>query len=275
MVDFYKGVIPILDYDRPADRDLFHPRGAAYGAVPRDYSVQPQEMFAQPEEMELIPESEWDARYDEQEATKSSLEHIYLSGPGGAPAFVNLDQNGQGYCWSYSVATSIMMARLVMGLPLVRLSAHAVACKIKGFRDEGGWCGLSAEYARRVGYPSVEFWPEKSMSRANDKPEVWANAALYKTTEEWCDLTKQAYDQNLTKAQCATCGFMNIPGPRDYNHWSHSVSGIRWVRISAGNWGQLILNSWAGWGRHGLAVLQGSKAICNGGLGIRSVVASM
>lgn len=273
MPGFYKD-IPIFDPELAADRDALHPAHAAFGCTPRDYSVQPEMMFDSPDAIQLIPESEWDARFDEQEATKSSLEHIYLSGPGGGPQFVNLDQNGQGFCWAYSTAQSIMMTRLAMGLPPARLSAHAVACKIKNFRDEGGWGGLSAQFAREKGYPTVEFWPEKSMSRSNDKPEVWADALKYRTTEEWVDLTKQAYDQNLTKAQVATNGFMNIAGPGDYNWWSHSVCRIRWVRIEKGAWGQLILNSWAGWGRSGLGVLAGSKAICNGALGIRQVLAA-
>lgn len=272
-MDFYKGNIPIIE-DNGEGRDLMHPKDAVYGYVERDYNVDPEFMFAQPDQMQLIPESEWDARYDEQEATKSSLEHLYLSGPGGTPLFENLDQNGQGFCWAYSTAQSIMLNRLAMGEPLVRLSAHAVACKIKNFKDEGGWCGLSAEFARTFGYPSVQLWPEKSMSRSNDKPEVWANALLHRITEDWVDLTKKVYDQNLTKAQVATSGFNNQAGPRDYNDWSHSVTGVRWVRVEKGSWGQLLLNSWKGWGRYGLAVRVGSKAICNGGLGIRATTPS-
>ena len=93
--------------------------------------------------------------------------------------------------------------------------------------------------------------------------------AKYVVQEEWTDMTRQVYDQNLTMAQVATCGFNNIPGPRDYNWWSHSVCGIRWVRIERNSWGQLILNSWKGWGRYGLGVIRGSKAVCDGGLAIR------
>lgn len=107
-----------------------------------------------------------------------------------------------------------------------------------------------------------------------DTPECRAQMVLHQPIEEWCDLTRQSYDQNLTMRQVATCGFMNIPGPRDYNWWSHSVCGVRWVRIEPGSWGQLILNSWLNWGRFGLAVLRGSQAICNGGLGIRMTTAS-
>jgi hypothetical protein len=93
--------------------------------------------------------------------------------------------------------------------------------------------------------------------------------AKYKIEEDWVDLTRQKYNRNLTLSQVATCGFNNIPGPRDYNWWRHSVCGIRWVRIERGSWGQLILNSWSRWGRHGLGVLRGKKAIPNGALGVR------
>lgn len=269
---FYHKNIPILETDGPST-NLSHPRDAKFGLVPRDYSRDPEAMFAPPSEMVLIPESDWDARYDEQEETKSSLEHIYLSGPNGGPAFVNLDQDGDGYCWSYSTGHSIMMDRLRRNLPMVRLNPHATAAIIKGGRDQGGWCGQSAEFGREHGY-AVEGtgpgqWPLHSRNLQYDTPALRAEMAKYKIEEEWTDLTRQVYDRNLTLGQIATCGFNNIPGPRDYNWWSHSVCGIRWVRIERGSWGQLILNSWKGWGRHGLAVLRGSQAVCNGGLAIR------
>lgn len=272
MVDFYKGSIPIIETDGPPT-NLSHPKDATFGLIPRDYSTDPESMFAQPSDMVLIPESEWDARYDEQEETQSSLEHIYLSGPNGGPAFKHLDQNGDGYCWAYSTGTSIMLDRLRRNLPPVRLNPHATAAIIKRGANQGGWCGQSAEFGTIHGY-AVEGtgpgqWPLHSRSLKYDTPALRAEMAKYKIEEQWTDLTRQVYDRNLTTAQVATCGFNNIPGPRDYNHWRHSVAGVRWVRIERGSWGQLILNSWAGWGRHGLGVLRGSKAVCDGGLALR------
>lgn len=271
-MDFYKGNIPIIDTNLPAT-NLSHPGDVKFGMVPRDYSVDPPSMFAPPSEMELIPESEWDARYDEQEELQSSLEHIYLSGPGGTPRFVNLDQNGDGYCWFYSTGQSMMIDRLRRNLPLVRFNPHSGAAIVKGGRDEGGWCGLSAKFAREVGIAEEGTgpgqWPLHSRNLKYDTPELRAAMAKYRVEEEWTDLTKAVYDQNLTMAQVATCGFNNIPGPGDYNWWGHSVCRLRWVRIERGAWGQLILNSWKNWGRYGLAVLRGSQAICNGGLAIR------
>jgi len=275
MVTFYKN-IPIIDTDGPTD-DLLYPKDVEYGLVPRDYATDPEAMFSPPSGMELIPQSEWDARFDEQEATKSSLEHIYLSGSNGAPAFTCLEQNGHGYCWSYSTYHSVMLDRLRRNLPMVRLNPHATAAIIKNGRDEGGWCGLSAKFGREHGHAvqgtDPGQWPLHSRNLRFDTPALRAEMTKYKIEEEWTDLTRELYNQNLTMAQVATCGFNNIPGPRDYNWWGHSVCGIRWVRIERGSWGQLILNSWKGWGRHGLGVLRGSKAVCNGGLAIRSTSA--
>jgi hypothetical protein len=97
--------------------------------------------------------------------------------------------------------------------------------------------------------------------------------AKYKIHEQWTDLTRAIYDRNLTRAQLATTGFNNLAGPGDYNWWGHSVARLRWVRVERGSWGQLILNSWKGWGKHGLGVLIGSKAVCQGALAIRSTTA--
>jgi hypothetical protein len=272
MREFYHGNIPVIDTEQP-ETNLVRPKDANFGLVPRDYSVDPESMFSPPGDMVLIPESEWDARFDEQEKQQSSLEHIYLSGPNGTPAFTNLDQNGNGYCWSYSTGQSIMLDRLRRNLPVIRLNPHATAAIIKGGRDEGGWCGQSAKFGREVGY-AVEGtgpgqWPLHSRDLRYDTPQLRAEMAKCKIEEEWVDLTRREYDQNLTMAQVATCGFLNIPGPGDYNWWGHSVCRVRWVRLEPGAWGQLILNSWKGWGRHGLGVLRGNKAVCNGALAIR------
>lgn len=276
-MDFYKNTIPIIDMDA-APTNLSHPSGVEFGYVERDYKLYPEPMFSPPSEMEIIPQSEWDARFDEQEATKSSLEHIFLSGPNGEPAFVNLDQNGDGYCWAYSTGHAIMLDRLKQNLPPVRLNPHGPAAIIKGGRNEGGWCGLSAQWARENGYP-VEGtgpgqWAKQSRNLKYDTPECRAQMALHKVQEDWVDMTRKVYDQNLTELQVATCGFNNIPCPSDFNWWGHSVCQVRWVRISAGNWGPLILNSWKGWGRFGLGVLQGSKRTCNGGVAFRMTTAS-
>lgn len=237
------------------------PRG--HGLVPRDLATYPPQMFDPPSGLALIPRSEWDARLDEQEREKSSLEHVRGEIP-------SLDQNGQGFCWAYSTGSALTLVAALNNRPYVRLSPHAVACKIKNFRDEGGWCGLSAKFARETGFPDVTVWPEKSMSRSSDTAATWANAARRKVTEDFADLTRDVYDQNLTFDQVATCLLAGIPCMTDFNHWSHSVCAIRLVRVEAGSYGLKIWNSWAdAWGERGMGILRGSKAIPDGAVAIR------
>lgn len=264
-MEFYKGNIPIIDGDGPKHAAMLFPKDMSFGCIPRDYTVQPVTAFkAMPSTMPLIPESEYDARYDEQEAQKTSLEHLYLRG--GKPAFVNLDQNGFGDCWAFSTGHSLMFNMLKRGSPITRLNPHAIAVILNQL--EGGWCGLSGKAAEEIGYPAdgnnPGEWPGHSRSRSNDTPALRAAMLLNRITENYVDLTRDVYDRNMTVRQSDTCLFNNQPGPRDYNWWSHSVCAIRKVRIARGDWGDLILNSWLGWGRFGLAVLRGSQAVPDG-----------
>lgn len=177
-------------------------------------------------------------------------------------------------CWAYSTGHAAMLARLRDGLPPIRFNPHATAAIIKNGRDEGAWCGLSAKFAGSVGWAEegtgTGQWPLHSRDLRYDTPALRQAMARRKTDEEWRDLTKQDWDHKLTSIQLATCGFNNIPAPSDFNWWGHSVCQVRWVRIEAGSWGPLILNSWKGWGRHGLAVLRGSQATANGAVAIRT-----
>lgn len=258
----------------PAVRDrVFVPTVAGemkgHGLVPRDLNIHPPGMFPRlpvgdaPGQMRLIQPSEYDARLEEEERDQTSLEHIR----GDIPA---LDQNGQGFCWAYSTGSAITLLQRKMNQPYVRLSPHAVACKIKNFRDEGGWCGLSAKFARENGYPDVTVWPEKSMSRSNDNAATWANAKTRLVTEDWCDLSADVYDQNLTVPQLYTCLLLAIPCMVDFNWWSHSVCAIRLVKVEAGSYGIKILNSWTDqWGERGTGILRGSKGVPNGAVALR------
>lgn len=261
----------LIDDDTPFDVAV--PPGVSRGYVERDLTESPIEMFAAPSGLQLIPRSEWDARIDEQEALQSSLEHIRLAGNYGQP-IPSLDQDGYGYCWAHSTTHAVMLTRAVANQPYVPLSAFAVAAIIKGYRDEGGWCGLSAKFARERGIPSQKFWAQKSMSRSNDNADTWANAGLHKVTEDWVDLTRPVYDNVMTFDQVATCLLCNIPVALDFNWWGHSVAGLRLVRVEDGSYGIKIWNSWyvgAGveWGDRGMAVLRGSKAVPNNAVALR------
>jgi hypothetical protein len=249
----------------------------ACGLVPRDWAKHPPKMFgALPSTIKVIPKSEWSERIKEQDREESSLWHIRMrSGPGGGK-IPSLDQNGQGYCWMYSVTMAIMMARAKMNLPYVRLSAHAGAWLVKGGKDEGGWCGLGAQHCRDKGQPSVELWPEKSMNgRQYNTAETWANAALHKVAEDYADLTRPVYDHNMTFDQMATCFLLNQPVPQDYDEWGHSICGLRLREPEAGSFTREIINSWTdSWGKEGCAELRTSWTI-DGAIAVLTTIASL
>jgi hypothetical protein len=250
----------------------------SHGCVPRNWRTHPAGCYASAPltaiDMPLIPRSEWSARLRDKVATKSLLSDIRLTG-NNEQIIPSLDQDGKGFCWAHSSTSAIMMLRAVANLPYVGLSAYAIACIIKSYRDEGGWGAESMDFVTQRGVPSEAFWPMQSMSRSNDKPETWANAALHKVTEGWVDMASAQYDRNLTFDQVGTLLLCNIPVVVDFSWWSHSVCAIDLVEISSGSFGLRILNSWGdGWSDHGMGVLEGNRAIPDGSVAPRVTVAA-
>lgn len=252
-------------------------RGRSFGLIPRDMEKHPPGSYGAPEwsldDLKIIPRSEWSDRIREMKRTKSRLSDIRNIADKGKP-FLNLEQNGQGYCWVYSTTHAVTIWRAVAGLPFVRLSAHAVGCKVKNYRDEGGWAALSMDFISKFGVPSVEFWKEKSMSRSNDTEATWKNAGLHKITSGWVELSSPVYDRNMTFDQFATCLLNRIPVAADYDWWGHSVCAMDLEEIEPGSFGARIINSWPNWGENGTAVLRGDKTIPNNAVAPRSVTIS-
>lgn len=263
-----------------------HP--VSFGLVPRNYSANPLGSYEGSttfnklnDELPLIDWAEMPDRIAAKVAAKSQLSDIRNTADNGKP-FRSLDQNGQGYCWMYSGTVAGMLLRAIAGLPYVRLSGHAGACMIKNFRDQGGWGAQGLDRLFTHGQPSVEFWPEKSMSPTNNNPKTWENAALHKIGEGFIDLDVPQYDRRLSFQQVLTCLLCNIPVISDYNWWGHSVCAMDAVDVNPnkpandpGRYGVRIINSWTdNWGTNGTGVLTGSKAIPDGATAPRSILLS-
>lgn len=261
--------------------------GGLRGLVPRNYSANPVGSYdgsltfgALNDELPLIPWEDMPSMIADKVANKSQLSDIRDSAYGSP--YPALDQNGQGYCWMYSGTAAVMILRAKANMPYVRLSGHAGACIIKNYRDQGGWGAQGLDRLRSHGQPSIEFWPEKSMSRQWDKPETWENAALHKVSEGFIDLDEPQYDRRLSFQQVLTCLLRNIPVIGDFNWWGHSVCLFDAVDVSPNKsnrdpsrYGVRIINSWTNnWGTNGTGVLTGSKAIPDGATAPRAVVLS-
>lgn len=242
------------------------PPGQSMGLIPRDFMRCPVGYLpvARAFDLPLMTDEEIEEGIKRQEAEQSSLQHVRNRGDNGNP-IPSLDQNGQGFCWAYSTTCGIMLGRVAAGLPYVRLSAHMIGCLVKGYRDQGGWNAESVAKAAELGVPSVQFWPEKSMSRSNDTPAMRENAAQHKLIE-FMDLDDGG--ANLQR-QMATCLLNNIPYASDHNWWGHSICAVRLMKwkptITVRIW-----NSWTdSWSDRGMGDLAGSKAIPQGAIAIR------
>ena len=225
-------------------------------------------MHAPPTDIPLIKESEWVPMIRDRKKYKTGLrDSMFKAGKVGTAK----DQNGQGFCWFYSVTRTVEYIRAIQNLEYVPLSAHSGACKVKGFRDEGGWCGLGAQFARANGIVPESLWPAKSMSRSHDTPANWQEAAKYRITEDFVDLTSAVYDQNLTWPQVVSCLLQNIPCAVDFNWWGHSVCAVD-VDERDGEVCLDIDNSWSPrWGDNGTGLLRGSRKYPDGAVATRVV----
>ena len=174
-----------------------------------------------------------------------------------------------GNCWGHSTVGCVQAIRALDNQPYIPLSAYMVCAIIKKGRNEGGWCGLSAKFLREVGVVPQSVWPQGDRNTSRDTPAVREAAAKFKVTEDWVDLTRDIYDQNLSFDIVASLLLSNIPVAGDFNWWSHSVMLCDVVEVESGSFGIRFRNSWGdSYGSLGFGVLQGSKANTNGAVAL-------
>lgn len=247
----------------------------ARGCIPRDEVADPVgcRSYAPVANVQIIPRSEWSDRIREMRETGALLSQMMDKGNFGQ-RIPSLDQNGQGYCWNYSVTGAAMALRARDNLPYVRLSAHANAWMIKNGRDEGGWCQQALERLRTHGCPSVEFWPEKSMDgRRYNTPETWANAKLH-VCQEWDDLPSNLPRKDRFEL-LMTLLLLRRPVVCDRMRWAHSTYCLDPVEIERNSFGVLDQNSWGDrWEQNGRVIFREELAVYDGAVSPRLLVAS-
>lgn len=262
--------------------------GMGRGLVPRDYSAHPVGSpdgaieLRKVNDVPMIPMEEWPERIRELEATKSCVSHFRdIGGDNGGP-IPSLNQLQSNYCWAHSATGLVMLNRAVAGMRYRRLSAFAIACKIKNYRNEGGWGALAMEYIVKHGVPDVEHWKESSWDRSNDTDYTWQNAKLYQVVEGFWDLEASVYDRTFSIQQQGSLMLQRVPIILDLNHWRHSVDGMDLVDAypnrsarDPSRYGTRIWNSWGDvWGVRGTAVLKDGKNWADGSVAARAAVVS-
>jgi hypothetical protein len=297
------GIEPIIGDHTPAD----HPdvNAGMKGLIPRDL-VMHAVGYSAVIPISTIKPHDYDTMVRmiaDQEKAGSRNSDILRRGDAGKP-IPSTDQNGQGYCWFYGAIGALQCVRARMNLPYRQLSGHAGGCKIKKFRDEGGWGALGVEFLLEHGCPDTDHWPEKSMSRSHDTPATWENAKLYKADMVVADLASPVYNRDLSYGQQLTVLLNGGCTVDDYDWQGHCTFGCDVVngatqrgivRGEAGKipdlaefdkmfamndpvtrgLGKRSRNSWSErYGDRGYYVLTGSKAVGSNSVGILTAIAA-
>lgn len=256
----------IIDDDTPDDHPLLN--GGLRGTEPRDYAANPYCFSAATVPLtDLIPESEWRERIIDMEKSKTDLETLIKQG-----GYKIKSQKSTNFCWAYGTVSTVEATRAVNGLPYVSLSPAHIACKIKGFRNVGGWSGEALDYLVDYGCCEERLWPNATISRRYDTREVAENALNYRVVE-WNDLKGRNFKETMT------CLLNRRPVSAGFMFWRHLVMLVRPVILndSTGHWsewlGIKLANSWdTSWGDEGYGILKGNRMVPDDQISPRAIV---
>ncbi len=211
----------------------------------------------------LIPRSDWSAALKEQIARKSRISDVQTWEPD--------DQDGYPICWAAGTCAAFSTARVLQGLPFVRISGMSVAVPISGGHS-GGYEGDAVEYLTEHGGASVDVWTYDSPSNLSSQAEVIESRKHHVALESYeCE----SFDE------FATAWLLDWPCTVSYNWWSHVVMACDLVEIEAGSFGVRIRNNWGDWGAkndHGVSgyqVLREGHGTPSGGFAFRQVTSSI
>lgn len=219
----------------------------ATGYIPRDYSAMPpgQAEFCSPLPPDFIIKRElWPELIEEQERKKSTLSDIRRR-----KGIKTSYQNGFNYCWSFASRNAFRLVRAANNLPMLDLSATAMAAQIKGFRNVGGNTWEAIKWMSTQGIPETKYWPENKLDRKFITDAMKASARQ-NVLAEWYELPSNNFDA------LASCLLRKIPVIAGQLHWMHMILGMTLRRLKNGGYGVEIENSWGeSWGDKGVGVL--------------------
>lgn len=153
------------------------------------------------------------------------------------------DQDGLPTCWANGPAHAFTLMRVIMGLPLVYISACSLAVPISG-GHVGGDEADAGEYLVKHGGASFDAWSNNDTSRG-----LMNDPKVVESRKHHVAFTMYSFvgSRDERQMQMATAYTMDVPMPCAfaYNWWSHVISG---GRIKRGSGSSMINRQWNNWG---------------------------
>lgn len=210
----------------------------------------------------LIPRSEWQARIQEMEATKTRLSDLIRARKSPCK-----NQQQTNFCWFNSPTRCTEIVRMQQNEGQIVLSPASGACLVTNFRNVGGWGRDALAWIVEHGLNDVKDWPANAIDRKYATSDNKAKALLNRILE-WTELKPRNIDQLISML------LRRIPVACGYNWWGHETTALDpvWLDGTAASRNE---NSWGpSYGDQGLFVLQGSRMLPDDAVAPRTALAS-
>ncbi len=226
------------DVGRGLDLSLRGPGEYAYGGVAEPF---PAEL--------LIDPSEWQARIQEMEETKTRVSDRIR-----AAKLPPKNQEQTSYCWINAPTAAVEVVRLFQNQEYVELSPASAGARIKNFQNVGGWGKEGLGFIIDNGLVPVDRWPANAISRQYYTAANIELAKQYRVTEWW-----ELRPRNVNEMVSAL--LRRMVAPIGLSFWGHEVYAVDPVWLD-GTIAVRFRNSWGpGYGDFGFNVLQGSRML--------------
>ena len=217
------------------------PRRTTYGSS----EAQQIGLIAGEEQIKPYPESEWPDRI-------KAMAGRFIGDVMVANKVKCKDQNGLGFCWTYSLTSCVEVIRLQQGQGYVELNPESLGGDV-GWRNAGNSLDSAIAYARTHGICERRFSPPHNL-KTGTWQKGWEENALGYKPAEWFDLDgKERWPMTVT---ALLSGYPVYVG---YDWWRHALIVVGLTLV--GSEVCLVLrNSWgSNYGDDGYFVLKGNK----------------
>lgn len=220
------------------------------GYIQRDWNSEPFASVVPAYSGHIYPRDIWIDMIMEQDKKKCSPYDVFKSAK--LPV---LNQKSLNYCWCFCLVQGVSIAIAKSGydcVPPLHLSASYPAQIYKSFSNVGGWAMQAVKACMENGIPTVDVFPEATLSKSKCLSEEVKKSAKQHSIAEYeeCESGdfKTAFSALIAPdASCVTLGL---------SWWKHAVLGVKPVYDKNRGFGIMILNSWgSGWSNNGTQVL--------------------